>query len=293
MIHHIKNLYLALRPWSLPASVSPVLVGTAMAFGDGRGSGLAAGLALVTAVLIHLGTNVVNDIGDFDSGVDAANPGATFNVILEGRVPKQTMARMAAGLFAAAVVTGTSAVILQGAWILLAVGAAAILAGILYTAGPRPAAYHGMGEILVLVFFGPVAAAGTYYLQAHAVTWPALLAGTVCGLLCSGILVVNHYRDHDGDARAGKRTLAVRFGRRFAQWQYLSIFIAGAAVLAVTARVSGRPAVLIAGAAFVGAVPLIRTVFTSRQMPDLNRVVAATGKILLAFSLLFSIGWFL
>jgi len=287
----LKNWSLALRPWSLPASISPVIVGTAMAFGDGKGDALAALLALMVAIGIHLGTNVVNDIGDFRSGVDQGEQPGTINVIQAKIFSEKKMTCIATASFLIAIVTGLVAVMYRQAWALIPVGGISILAGIFYTSGPRPAAYLGLGEALVIVFFGPVTVAGTYFIQALTFSTPVILAGLACGLICSGILIINNYRDYDNDLRCNKRTLPVRLGRNFARWEYLTMWVIACLIPVIIFLVTGKPGVLLGSLTGLAAIPLIQTVLRTTKAAALNQALASNGKLLVLFSILFSFGW--
>lgn len=287
----LKTLHMALRPWSLSASISPVMIGTACAFGDGKGSWLISLLSLIVAVCIHLGTNVVNDIGDYRSGVDSANPGSTFNVIQQGVVSEKVMIMLASGFFMTAMVLGLIAVMIQQAWIFITLGGICILAGIFYTLGPKPGAYLGLGDIMIIIFLGAVPSGGTYYLQTFSWSLPAIIGGVCCGLICNGILAINNYRDYEGDKAIGKKTLAVRFGRDFAKWEYLINFILVALGVVWVFLLTDKEWILIGLAVVSLAVPAIQQVFTVDDKRLLNETIAYTGKLLALFGVLFSVGW--
>jgi 1,4-dihydroxy-2-naphthoate octaprenyltransferase len=192
-------------------------------------------------------------------------------------------------------------VFVPGAYILyrgglpfLAVGLVSIACGVLYTGGPFPLGYLGLGDVSVLIFFGPVATGGTYYLQTHTLGSDILLAGLAPGLFSVAILTVNNLRDMDGDRRAGKKTLAVRFGARFAKGEYLAALLIGGAGIPMYLCVSagGHYASLAGALVLLPAIPLIHRVFTQTGAA-LNFALASTGKLLLLFSVLFSAGWVL
>src|ERR671929_753701 len=204
---------MAARPRTLPAAIAPVLVGTAlgMTVADLRVGGFVA--ALLGAILIQVGTNLSNDYSDARRGADAEDRLGPVRVTAGGLVPPRQVLVATYATFALAVLCGVYLVVLAGP-ILLAIGAASILAGVLYTGGPRPYGYEGLGEVFVFLFFGLVAVTGSYYVQTERVTWEALVLAVPVGLLAAAILVVNNVRDLETDRRAGKRTLAVRLGRR-------------------------------------------------------------------------------
>ncbi len=210
---------LAARPRTLPAAVAPVIVGTALAVTDGVFEPRAAAAALLAALLLQIAANLANDVFDFYRGADtAARVGPTrvtqSGLIAPGRVLAATIATVAA-----AAVAGLY-LVWRGGWPILVLGLLAIVALFTYVGGPFPYGYHGLGEIFVLLFFGLVAVAGTYYVQARELTGLALAAAVPVGCLVTAILVVNNLRDLETDRAAGKRTLAVRLGRRATQAEY-------------------------------------------------------------------------
>jgi 1,4-dihydroxy-2-naphthoate octaprenyltransferase len=209
----------AARPRTLPAAVAPVIVGTALAWRDQVMDLAAAGLCLGFALLIQIGTNFANDYYDFMKGADTAARVGPRRAVAAGLVSPATMRVAMWGTFAAAFVVGLGLIAWGGPW-LLAIGVASILCGIAYTGGPWPLGYHGLGDVFVFIFFGLVAVGATYFVQAGRLSTDAVLVGVPIGLLAANILVVNNYRDVETDAAAGKRTLAVRFGRRVARVQH-------------------------------------------------------------------------
>jgi 1,4-dihydroxy-2-naphthoate octaprenyltransferase len=197
-----------------------------MAAHDHRFDPAAAGICLAFALLVQVGTNFANDYYDFVHGADTVARVGPRRAVSSGLVSPAAMRRAMAAVFAAAFAVGLGLIHWGGFW-MLAVGAACILGGIAYTGGPWPLGYHGFGDLLVFVFFGLVAVSVTYFVQAGRITPYAVLAGVPMGLLAANILLVNNYRDADTDAAANKRTLVVRFGRRFARAQHAaSLFVA-------------------------------------------------------------------
>ncbi|HSV43316.1 MAG TPA: 1,4-dihydroxy-2-naphthoate octaprenyltransferase, partial [Candidatus Bathyarchaeia archaeon] len=215
----------------------------------------------------------------------------TINVIQAKIFSEQKMIRIAAASFLIAMISGLIAVVYRQAWALIPVGGVSMLAGIFYTAGPRPAAYLGLGETLVIVFFGPVTVAGTYFIQALTFSTPVIWAGLACGLICSGILIINNYRDYDNDLRCNKRTLPVRLGRSFAKWEYLTMWVIASLIPFIIFRLTGKPGVLLGSLTGLAAIPLIQTVLRTTESAALNQALANNGKLLVLFSLLFSFGW--
>ncbi len=209
----------AVRPRTLPAAVTPVVVGTAIALRQGRFDGPAAAECLAFALLIQVGTNFANDYYDFVRGADNARRVGPVRAVAAGWVAPETMRGAMGIVFAAAFAVGLGLVSRGGPW-LLVIGLASIACGIGYTGGPFPLGYHGLGDIFVFLFFGVVAVTATAFVQTGRLSGDAFLASVPIGLLAANILVVNNYRDCESDAAAGKRTLVVRFGRRFSRAQY-------------------------------------------------------------------------
>ena len=284
---------LAIRPQTLPAAIAPVMIGTAMAFGDGLFSPLAAFMALVAALCIQIGTNLANDYFDFKKGADTVDRKGPTRVTQAGLIKPQTVFIASLVFFALAALASVYLIHRAGI-VIFFVAAASIISGIFYTAGPKPLGYLGLGDLFVLVFFGPVAVAGTYYTQGLEMNWAVIIAGLAPGFLSTAILAVNNLRDIDTDRRAGKLTLAVRFGRSFAMSEYLFCIIAATlipfAVVLITDDHQG-----IAAASLTGfcAIPCVKAAFTHLDGAGLNRVLGLTGRLLLIYSVLFSIGWVL
>lgn len=236
--------WLALRPWSFTISLAPVLVGTSLALLDGYSAdfGIVV-VALLACVLIHAGTNLQNDVGDFRRSADLTGRIGPPRVTTQGWLPARDVQAAAALSFAFALVPGAW-LVLRGGWPIVVIGLASIAAGAAYTAGRRPVAYSGWGEAFVILFFGVVAVAGMYYLHSGRVGGAALLAGVALGLLSAAVLVVNNLRDIDSDRRVGKNTLAVRLGRRFSVWEYAALIQVPFALLAGVAYSEGRALLL-------------------------------------------------
>src|SRR5829696_1323928 len=203
---------LASRPRTLPAAVAPVLVGTSLAATEDEFSVLPFVAALIGSVFIQIGTNLSNDYSDARRGADTEERLGPVRVTAGGLMPPKRVLVGTYIAFAVAVAAGLYLASVAG-WELLVVGVASILAGVLYTGGPRPYGYEGLGELFVFLFFGVVAVVGSYFVQTEELRWEAFALSVPVGLLAAAILVVNNVRDIDTDRRAGKRTLAVRLGR--------------------------------------------------------------------------------
>jgi len=275
------------RPKTLPAAVAPVLVGSGAAAALERFNAADAVLALLVSLALQVGVNYANDYSDGIRGTDAERVGPVRLVGQRLATPGNVkLAAMAS--FAAAAVFGLALVALSEAWVLLWVGAAAIVAAWYYTGGKRPYGYAGLGEVFVFVFFGLVAVLGTTYTQAHQLSAAAWAGAFGVGAIAAAILVANNLRDIPGDTVAGKRTLAVRLGDRRTRLLYVALL--AVALLAVGwAAVSGWQA-LIALASFALAVPLLRRVWGGAQGRDLIPVLAGTGRFELVYAALLALG---
>jgi 1,4-dihydroxy-2-naphthoate polyprenyltransferase len=281
---------MAARVRTLPAAVAPVLVGTSLALGAGTFHPLAFVAALFGAIFIQVGTNLSNDYSDARRGADTEDRLGPVRVTAGGLVPPSQVLLATYMTFGLAVCCGAYLVAVAGPE-LLAVGAASILAGVLYTGGPRPYGYEGLGEVFVFLFFGIVAVTGSYFVQVQALPWEAFVCAVPVGLLASAILLVNNVRDIDTDRRAGKRTLAVRLGRERARAVY-GLMLAGAFLAAPLPWVLGSLGawLLLTWLALPLAVSVLRTVRTRTDGPALNRALARTGVLQLTFCALFAAG---
>jgi 1,4-dihydroxy-2-naphthoate octaprenyltransferase len=282
--------WLAVRPWSFTISVAPVLAGTSLAALGGHAPNLAiAGVALLACFLIHAGTNLQNDVGDFRRGADLIGRIGPPRVTTQGWLPASQVQAAASLSFVAAFAPGAYLVV-HGGWPIVAIGLASIAAGAAYTAGPRPVAYSGWGEAFVVVFFGLVAVGGMYYLHTGMLSASALVAGAALGLLAAAVLVVNNLRDIDSDRRIGKNTLAVRLGPRATAWEY-AVLMHLPFVLAVAISLLEREAWLLAPLALLPwATTLAQRVAREPAGQWLNAVLGATAKLGVVFALLLSLG---
>lgn len=279
----------AARPKTLWAGVAPVLVGTGFAASEKHLHLPSAVAALIGSVLIQIGTNFCNDLADFLKGADRERVGPV-RATAAGLVSPREM------LMATVLVFLLSAIVCaylvgRGGWPVLAIGVVSILCGVLYTAGPKPLAYVGLGDLFVLIFFGPVAVAGTYYVQSLDFHTAVAVAGLGPGLLSVAILIVNNLRDIEGDGRVGKRTLAVRFGVRFSQNEY-TLCIVGALIAVPLALVfvwGQSRGCLAAICPVFSALPPLRRVWRE-QGSSLNPALGGTAKVLLLYGVFLGYG---
>lgn len=280
---------LAARPQTLPVAVAPVAVGTAVAstLGPVRWGAVAA--ALIGALAIQIGTNFANDVFDHEKGADTAERLGPTRAVQSGLLSAPAVKIGMIVAFVAAFLAGVYLATVAGAPIVV-IGIASILSGIAYTGGPYPLGYHGLGDLFVLAFFGFVAVAGTSLVAAGSVPPLAWLAAVPVGALATAVLVVNNARDHQTDVRAGKRTLVVRLGRRFANLEYGALVAAAylaPAVMALTGL--ARPGVLAPWLTLPWAVWLCVRV-TRAEGRALNPLLPATARLLLVVSALLAIG---
>ncbi|MGI8945754.1 MAG: 1,4-dihydroxy-2-naphthoate polyprenyltransferase [Thermoleophilaceae bacterium] len=278
----------ASRPRTLPAAVAPVLVGTALAIERAELRPLAFVAALVGSVFIQIGTNLSNDYSDARRGADSEDRLGPVRVTAGGLMPPQRVLSGTYVAFGVAVVAGLYLASVAG-WELLLVGVASIAAGVLYTGGPRPYGYEGLGELFVFVFFGVVAVVGSYYVQVEELPWEAFAVSVPVGLLASAILVVNNVRDLETDHRAGKRTLAVKLGRARTRTMFLAMLALAYAVPPLIALAGGLSWWLVLPLLSLPlAMNLVETVRARTDGPSLNVALARTGALLAVFSLLLS-----
>ena len=281
---------MAARIRTLPAAASPVFVGTALAGYQHLFHPLRFVAALVGAIFIQVGTNLSNDYSDARRGADTEDRLGPVRVTAGGLVPPKQVLVATYVSFGVAVLAGVYLIVVAG-WQLLLVGAASILAGVLYTGGPKPYGYEGLGEVFVFLFFGIVAVAGSYFVQTRHLVWEAFALAVPVGLLAAGILMVNNIRDTDTDRRAGKRTVAVRLGRERTRLLFAGIVYL-AYVLAPVTWIFGplKPWLLLSWLSLPLAARLVRTVRNRTDGPSLNLALAQSGMLQLTFCVLLSAG---
>jgi len=280
---------LAIRPKTLPAAASPVILGSALALRDDQFQFSLAIATLLCALLLQIGANLANDVFDYYRGADTPGRLGPVRVTQAGLLkPGQVVMGMWV-VFSVAALIGIY-LALNAGWPVLIIGLFAILTAITYTGGPKPLGYYGLGDFFVFIFFGPVALCGTYFIQASQVTWDAFLISLPMGFLIVNILVVNNLRDIETDRLAGKRTLAVRLGEKGTRIEYLVCLIA-AYLVPLGMWLSGMvsPWVILVFLTSLMSYRLLRSIWRDRGRP-LNLALALSGRLTLFFSILFSIG---
>ncbi len=297
---------MAARPQTLPAGASPVVIGIGLAVHDGVFAPIPALAALIGAVLIQVGTNFANDYFDAVKGADTADREGFTRVTAGGLIPARRVKLATVAAYGLALVVGVYLVAVGGVPILV-VGLSSILAGILYTGGPYPYGYYGLGDLFVFVYFGLVAVTGTYYVQAAAtlssvgpvpidippgtVTAGVLVASLAAAGLTTAILVVNNVRDIETDAAAGKHTLAVMLGYTWSRVEFVVLLgIAYAVPLVLWAGFGYAPTVLVPLVSLPLAADLTRTLMTRTDGDALNPALERAGQLLALYAVLFAAG---
>lgn len=280
---------LAIRPRTLPAAAAGVVMGCALAWRDGFLRLDAALACLFAALLLQIGSNLANDVFDFERGTDTPERLGPTRVTQAGLLTPREVKFGMAVVFGLAALIGLYLAYLGGLPIIL-IGVAAILSAIAYTGGPFPLGYHGLGDLFVFIFFGLASVAGTYFVQAGSVSPAAWWMTIPPGLIVTAILVVNNLRDLENDRKANKRTLAVRFGERATKIQYVLCLVVAYLTLPITSWFAITPWMsLLAWFSLPFAMQAMRTVITQKGRP-LNAALTSTGQAALFFSLFFWLG---
>ena len=281
--------WIATRPATLTASAAPVLVGVGAAWADGVFAAGPALAALLGAFLLQIGANFANDVFDFERGADKADRLGPQRATQQGWISPIEMKRAMWLAFGAATLVGVYLIYVAG-WPVLALGVASIAAAYLYTGGPRPYGYLGFGDLAVFLFFGPGAVAGTYYVQAVSLSWLAVMASIPIGALATAILVVNNLRDIETDARAGKRTLAVRIGDGPTRAYFFLLLVVAYGVPTLLWGLGMRDAwVLLPWLSLPLALRLAARMRHERGL-SLNGCLFHTARLEVVFGLLFALG---
>lgn len=279
----------ATRPKTLTAALCPVILGSSLAYHKGLFEWVPASICLLFALLVQIGTNFANDYLDGVKGTDTDARIGPRRAVASGLVAAGSMKAATVTVLGLAFILGLSLIPFGGWWLLL-VGISSVACAWLYTGGPYPLAYNGLGDVFVVFFFGFVAVGCTYFVQAGAISVDAMLLGLACGLLVNNILIVNNYRDVDEDAKANKRTLVVLLGKRWAIAQYaLSVCVAGCVPLWLFV-VDGNPYVLLGCAVLVPGAFQLRALLQAQSAEDFQKSLKGTSLIVLSYGALVSIG---
>lgn len=286
----VRIWVMAARPRTLPLGVAPVLVGTALAGYVHVFHPLRFVAALLGSVFIQIGANLSNDYSDARRGADTEDRLGPVRVTAGGLVPPRQVLLATYVTFGLAVLCGVYLIAVAG-WQLLLIGVASMIAGVLYTGGPRPYGYEGLGELFVFLFFGLAAVAGSYFAQVRDFSWESLVLSAPIGLIAAAVLVVNNTRDIDTDRRAGKRTLAVRLGRERSRRMYAAMVLIAYPVTLIPWVAGPLTAwLLLPFLTLPLSARLIRIVSGHSDGPSLNGALARTGQLQLCFCVLLAAG---
>ncbi|MDJ0652229.1 MAG: 1,4-dihydroxy-2-naphthoate polyprenyltransferase [Simkaniaceae bacterium] len=279
------------RPNTLIASLSPVSIGGAIAF-EQKSFPIAVFLVcIIFALTVQIGTNFANDYIDFLKGTDTPKRKGPRRLVQVGLVSPQKMRKVTFGVFGIAALAGLY-LMLVGGWQIGLLALLAILLGYLYTGGPYPLGYLGLGDLFVFIFFGPIATCGVVYLMTGEMSSIALFAGLSPGLLSTAILVMNNLRDYESDKQAHKKSLPVRFGMRFGRWEFaLCIFLGILTPVILFGVTRNHPWSLTATATLGLGIPLVKNVFNRSDPKSLAPLFPKVGKLLTLYTLLFILGW--
>lgn len=282
----------AIRPRTLSIAVTPVLLGTALAWADGSARHWTVLLAALScALLIQIGTNLHNDVVDFERGTDRPDRVGPLRVTAAGWVRADAMHRATACSYGLAMLLG-SYLVAQGGWPILLAGVSSLLAGWAYSGGSRPVSHSALGEVFVLVFFGLVAVTGSHWLQSGTPSIDAWLCGAALGLPAAAVLLVNNYRDLENDVRSGRHTLVACLGQAHARTAYIAMMTLPFGLVLVLAW-RGHPGALLALLALPFSLQLTQRLRPTAHGASLNVLLAATAKVGLILGLLLAVGVFL
>lgn len=285
----IRAWVLATRPATLTAAIAPVLVGAAVAKASGELRPAPTIAALIGAILIQIATNFANDVFDAEKGADTHERLGPTRAVQAGLISARGMKTGLLVTIALALAVGGYLTHACGTPIVI-IGLASLLAGVAYTGGPYPLGYHGLGDLFVMIFFGFVAVCGTAFVASGHVPPLAWLASAPVGAIATAVLVVNNVRDRKTDVNAGKRTLAVRFGKRACVFEYGALLaIAYASPIVAVVTFGRSPWALLPLATIPLGVTLLRALITL-EGKSLNAVLAGTARLLLGYSALFAAG---
>ena len=280
---------IASRPKTMTAAIAPVLLGSALAYYEGAFDIITFFVILIAACLIQIGTNLTNDLFDYIKGADNNNRLGPKRAMQAGLILEPEMKRAIFIVFSLSICFGFYLALLGG-WIIVGIGLLSILFAILYTGGPYPLAYNGLGDIFVFIFFGLIAVSGTYYLYTDYFSINSFILGSSAGCVATAILVVNNLRDIDNDKEYGKNTLAVYFGKKFTQFEYLLLMIIVYIIpIYISIDLGNKASIYIVYFTLPICIRLIIDVFYKKNSM-LNETLEATAKLLLLYSLLLSFG---
>jgi 1,4-dihydroxy-2-naphthoate octaprenyltransferase len=285
----IQSWILASRPKTLPAAVVPVLVGSSLAYNQGKFYPLYSFVALICSLLIQIGTNFTNDLYDHLKGADTEKRKGPIRVLAAGLISVREMKIAITLVFSLTFLLGLYLVYVTD-WNIFIIGVFSIIAGLAYTAGPYPLAYHGLGDLFVFLFFGIVGTMGTYYLHHQEFTVLSFLVSLPVGALITNILIVNNYRDVDEDKQAGKNTLAVKLGKEFSRYEFIFFLLTAFFVpFVLYFKFNFNGTIFLPYLSLPVAIILVKMIFNF-QGQQLNKTLEVSAKYSALYGLLFSVG---
>ncbi len=287
-MHPVKIWVLATRPKTLPISLGPALFGTILALTEGFFNIFTFCMTFATALGLQISANLANDYFDAIKGADTKERKGPLRVTQAGLVSHASMRKALYICFGLTACAGCFLIAQGGIWIAL-IFILALISAALYTAGPFPLAYIGLGDLFVFMFFGPVAVSGAYFLQTHIFSWNPVLLGIASGALSVTPLIINNLRDRDEDVTSEKKTLIVRFGHRFGQFELL--FCVLVAILIPFFFYKDHPHCLLSLLFLVPSIPMLSAIFQNPSPSIWNILLAQSGKTSLLYHVLFCIGW--
>lgn len=285
----LRNWFEATRPKTLSAAFCPVLVGSSLALEVRLFDWRPASICLIFALLVQIGTNFANDYLDGIKGTDTKERLGPRRAVASGLIPAKAM-RLAAVLTLSLAFCLGLLLIPFGGWWLLVVGICSVAFAWLYTGGPYPLAYNGLGDVFVILFFGLVAVGCTFYVQAGTISSEAILLGLACGMVVNNILVVNNYRDFEEDRTSGKRTLVVLLGRRFARGQYLATLLVAGAITCTYALSQASPGSLLALIPLFAGLSVFMRLKTLSSFEDYLWALKRSGFVVVLYGFFLSFG---
>jgi len=287
----MKNWILAARPRTLTAIFGPILIGSAIAYKSGQFTPLIFLVTLLSGVGVQVGTNFANDYFDYIKGADTPKRIGPTRAVAAGLIAPAIMLRGALITFGLTIILSLYLTYVGG-WLILILALCSVTLGFLYTAGPFPIAYCGLGEIFVILFFGVIATTGTTYLQTGNLLHNASIAGLGPGLLSTALLVINNLRDADQDLQIGKKTLIVRFGKAFGKIELTACLLIPAFLpIYFVAAKAAHPVLLLSSLYASTSFPMIKNIFTAKSAEHYARHFPFIGKLIFGYSLLFALGW--
>lgn len=285
----IKAWMLAARPKTLAGAATPVMLGCALAAADGWFQLVPATLCFLFAFLMQIDANFINDLFDYVKGTDREDRLGPERACAQGWITMEGMKRGIALTTMLACLTGVFLLFYSGLE-MIPVGLLCILFAFLYTAGPYPLAYHGWGDVLVIIFFGFVPVGCTYYVMCHDWTWNVTITSLVCGLIIDTLLMVNNYRDREQDAKSGKRTIVVRLGAVAGRWLYLTLGLAAAGLCLLFVLTGHVWAAILPQFYIIPHFLSWQRMVKINKGKELNSILGETSRNMLLFGMLLTLG---